>query len=161
MRPGHETSMHYFYCSGGTGTDSIKSAPGHGTLNFFSASSRICGSCNAFRCVRVVDIDALFLLLRWARYRFYKKCSGTRYAEPVFLHAEGSIGHIVHSGAFGARNFEALFVMLRWDRYRFYKKRDGTRYTKLLFLHPVGPYGSRSAFRCVRGTKCRCTTFHA
>jgi hypothetical protein len=30
----HETSMHYFSCSGGTGMVFIKSAPGHVTPNF-------------------------------------------------------------------------------------------------------------------------------
>jgi hypothetical protein len=28
---GHETSLHYFSCSGGTGTVSLKIAPGHVT----------------------------------------------------------------------------------------------------------------------------------
>jgi hypothetical protein len=31
--PGCETSTHYFSCSGGTGTDSTKSVPGHVTSN--------------------------------------------------------------------------------------------------------------------------------
>jgi hypothetical protein len=29
VSPGHETSMDYFSCSGGSSADSIKSAPGH------------------------------------------------------------------------------------------------------------------------------------
>jgi hypothetical protein len=33
MRLGRETSTYYFSCSGGIGTDSIKSASGHVTLN--------------------------------------------------------------------------------------------------------------------------------
>jgi hypothetical protein len=34
-RLGHETSMHYFSCSGGTGKDLTKSTSGHVTLKFF------------------------------------------------------------------------------------------------------------------------------
>jgi hypothetical protein len=48
-----------------------------------------------------------------------------------------SVGHVVHSGAIGARSVDALFFMLMWDRYRFHKKRVGTRYAELVFLHPV------------------------
>jgi hypothetical protein len=33
VRPGRETSTHYFSCSGGTGTDSTKCATGHDTPN--------------------------------------------------------------------------------------------------------------------------------
>jgi hypothetical protein len=33
VHPRRETSMHYFSCFGGTGTDSIKSALGHLMLN--------------------------------------------------------------------------------------------------------------------------------
>jgi hypothetical protein len=31
--PGHETSTHYFSCSGGTSTDLTKTVPGHIKLN--------------------------------------------------------------------------------------------------------------------------------
>jgi hypothetical protein len=33
VHPSHETSMHYFLCSGGTDMDSTKSASGRVTLN--------------------------------------------------------------------------------------------------------------------------------
>jgi hypothetical protein len=35
VRLGQQTSTHYFSCSRGPGTDSIKSTPGHVTLKFF------------------------------------------------------------------------------------------------------------------------------
>jgi hypothetical protein len=51
------------------------------------------------------------------------------------------MGHVVHFGASGERNFDALFFMLGWDQHVFRKKRAGARYGKLLFLHPVGSTG--------------------
>jgi hypothetical protein len=53
VRPGCETSMHYFSCSGGTNTDSTKCASGQVTSNL-CFSGGICGSRNAFRCLRGV-----------------------------------------------------------------------------------------------------------
>jgi hypothetical protein len=70
-----------------------------------------------------------------------KKRIRTHYAELVFLHLVGSVGHIVHCSVSGVRNTDALFVMLGWDQYGFDKKHIRTRYAKLVFLHPVGSTG--------------------
>jgi hypothetical protein len=40
-------------------------------------------------------------MLKSDRYRFRKKRVGTRYTKVVFLHPLGSVGHILHSSAFG------------------------------------------------------------
>jgi hypothetical protein len=65
------------------------------------ASSRFCGSCSAFGAFGAPNDEALFFILRWARCSFHKKCLGTRYAELLFLYTVGSVGHVVHSGAYG------------------------------------------------------------
>jgi hypothetical protein len=84
---------------------------------------------------------ALFYMLRWDRYGFDKKHVRTHYAELVFLHLVGSVGHAVHFGASGVRNVNALFFMLGWGRCGFQKKCDGTHDAKHGFLHPVGSAG--------------------
>jgi hypothetical protein len=53
----------------------------------------------------------------------------------------GSMGHIVHSGASGARIIDALFFMLRWDWYGLHKRHAGTCYANHVFLHPMGSAG--------------------
>jgi hypothetical protein len=48
------------------------------------------------------NINALFFMLVWDRYRFHKKHTWTHHAVLVFLHLVESAGHVVHSGAFRA-----------------------------------------------------------
>jgi hypothetical protein len=57
--------------------------------------------------------------------RIPKECTGTRYAELVFLFPVGYVGHVVHCSTYGARNVDALFFILGWDQRGFQKSAAG------------------------------------
>jgi hypothetical protein len=59
--------------------------------------SRVC-----FGVSEVRNVDVLFFMLMWAWCGSPKKHVGTRYAELLFFHPMGSVGHVVRSGASGA-----------------------------------------------------------
>jgi hypothetical protein len=69
------------------------------------------------------------------------KYGSKHYAEFLFLHTVGSVGHIVLSGASRLRNLDTVFFVLRWVQRSFHKKRVGRCCTKLVFLHLVGSAG--------------------
>jgi hypothetical protein len=68
------------------------------------ASGRIYESRSSFWGGQAANVDTLFFVLEWDRYRFDKKRTETHNTELVFLHPVGSVGHVVHSVAFGAQN---------------------------------------------------------
>jgi hypothetical protein len=47
------------------------------------------------------NVDALFLMLGWDRYKYDKKRTGSRYAELVFWRSFRFVGHLVDSDASG------------------------------------------------------------
>jgi hypothetical protein len=55
---------------------------------------------------RARNLDAPFFMLRWPWCSFHKNRAGIRYAELVFLHPGGSVGHVVDFGASGPRNVD-------------------------------------------------------
>jgi hypothetical protein len=54
-------------------------------------------------------------VLGWTRRGYHKKRARTRYNEVVFLHLEGSVGHVLRSGASRMTNVYALFFMLEFN----------------------------------------------
>jgi hypothetical protein len=112
VRPGCETSTHYFPCSGGPGEVSTKSAQDTLCRTCVFASCGICGSCSAFRCVLGVKRLRTIFQARVGPVRIRQKRVGIGCAELEILHPIGSAGQVVHSDASGARNFDAIFFIL-------------------------------------------------
>jgi hypothetical protein len=61
------------------------------------------------------NFKALFFVLGWTRRGYHKKRARTRYNEVVFLHLEGSAGHVLRSGASRMISVYALFFMLEFN----------------------------------------------
>jgi hypothetical protein len=73
VHTGHEMLMHYFSCWGWAGVDSTKSVMRYVTPNLCFPSGGICGSRNAFLCVRGVKYRRTFFHTRVGLVRFQYK----------------------------------------------------------------------------------------
>jgi hypothetical protein len=80
-------------------------------------SGGICGSRSAFRCVRGTKCRYIIFHARVGPIWIRQKAYWDTLCQTCVLHPVGSAGHIVHSGASGARIINVLCFMLEWDRY--------------------------------------------
>jgi hypothetical protein len=102
---GHKTSTHYFW----TSTVSIRRARDTLCRTCVFASGGIYGSCCAFPCICGLKHRHIVFMLGWDRYGFHKRSAETYYAELVFLHPLGSMGHVVHSVHLGRETSTQYF----------------------------------------------------
>jgi hypothetical protein len=116
--PEHKISMYYFSFSSEASAEPTKSAPGLVMLNMYflhlvRPAGHVVRSCafgvrNVTTLFEVQNVNTLFFMLVCAPCGSHKKCVGTHYAKLVFLIPAGPAGHVVSSGASGARNVNTL-----------------------------------------------------
>jgi hypothetical protein len=104
------------------------------------ASSRICGSRSAFRCIQGTKCRRTTFQALVGPVQIPQNTCQDTLAELVFLQPVGSMGHVVHS-ALEVRNIDAQFFIVGWARCSFFQKCTRTSYSELMFLDLTGSAG--------------------
>jgi hypothetical protein len=99
--------MHYFSCSGGTSTNSIKITPGQVTPNLCFAFGGICGSHIAFRCVRGAKRRCTIFHAQVGPIRIPQNVHRDKLRR-TYVFLVGYVGHVMHSDASVALNIATL-----------------------------------------------------
>jgi hypothetical protein len=108
----------------------------------------------------VWNVDALFFVLGWTRCSFQKNHDETHYAKLVFLHPVWSVGHVVRFEPSGPYCWHTIFyARVGPEQIQQKVQWDTLQWTCVFASGRIR--GTRSAFRCVRGMKHRCTIFQA
>jgi hypothetical protein len=100
VRPGRETSMHYFSLSVWPCVNPKKKRAGTCYVeHVFLHPGRPRGHVVGYGASGVQNINALIFMLGRAWCGSHKNHANTRYVELVFLHPVRSAGHVMHSSA--------------------------------------------------------------
>jgi hypothetical protein len=99
---GPERSIYFSHALGGPQRIPQKSCRDTLHRTYAFASIGIYESCSAFWSIRGAKHQHSIFMLRWDQFRSHKKRTRIRYAELVFLHPVGSLGHVVCSVVPGA-----------------------------------------------------------
>jgi hypothetical protein len=131
--------MHYFSCSGGTSTDRTKKCAGirYAKLVFLHSMGSV-GEVVHSGASGARNVDGLFFMLRWDRYRYDKKRASDILCRTCVFASGGFFGSRSAFWCVRGANVNTLMFKLGWDRYECDKKCAGTHYAEIVFLHPVG-----------------------
>jgi hypothetical protein len=117
--PRRETLMHYSSCSGGTSTDSIKSASGSVTRTCAFSSGGIYGSCRAFGCIQGTKCRCTIFHVRVGLLQI-RQVSRQDTLRRTYIFASGGIceSRRAFRSVRGTKHRHTIF-MLGWDWYGF------------------------------------------
>jgi hypothetical protein len=152
--------MYYFLCTGGTDSDSTKSALGHITMNLWF---RIWWDLRVMQCILV--------LLRCEMSMHYFSCSGGTGTDSI----KSALRHVMPNVCFCIRwDLRVLWCILvhpgceTSTHYFSCSGGTGTNSTKIMSRHVILNVcfclvwdRSHNAFWCIRSVKCRRPIFHA